>query len=76
MAELTRRFDWSKTPVGPIDTWPDTLPTNGEPAPGHKASDVFVVGPELIQFYNDGIIPINSPTFHHEHHSSHCCNVL
>jgi hypothetical protein len=27
MAELTRRFGWSKTPVGPIETWPDTLLT-------------------------------------------------
>ena len=25
MAELTRAFDWSRTPVGPIEQWPDTL---------------------------------------------------
>lgn len=25
MAELTRAYDWSRTPVGPIDTWPDAL---------------------------------------------------
>jgi len=27
MAGLTRAFDWSKTPVGPIDSWPDVLLT-------------------------------------------------
>ena len=25
MADLTRAFDWSKTPVGPIAEWPDAL---------------------------------------------------
>jgi hypothetical protein len=25
MADLTRAFDWSETPVGPIEEWPDTL---------------------------------------------------
>jgi hypothetical protein len=24
MARLTRAFDWSQTPVGPIDRWPET----------------------------------------------------
>ena len=25
MAERTRAFDWSKTPVGPVEQWPDAL---------------------------------------------------
>ena len=27
MAEEIRRFDWSKSPLGPIEQWPDTLKT-------------------------------------------------
>ena len=25
MADLTRGFDWTATPLGPIDQWPETL---------------------------------------------------
>ena len=44
MAELTRRFDWSKTPVGPMDAWPDTLLTTVNLLLATQAPDVFVVG--------------------------------
>ncbi len=57
MAELTRRFDWSKTPVGPIDTWPDTLLTTVNLLLATRHPMFLWWGPELIQFYNDGYRP-------------------
>jgi PAS domain S-box-containing protein len=57
MAELTRRFDWSKTPVGPMDTWPDTLLTTVNLLLATRHPMFLWWGPELIQFYNDGYRP-------------------
>src|SRR3954467_5799570 len=53
MGALTRAHDWSATPVGPPESWPQSLRTalrillnTGHP--------MFIWwGPELIQFYND-----------------------
>lgn len=57
MTELTRRFDWSKTPVGSIDTWPDTLLTTVNLLLATRHPMFLWWGPELIQFYNDGYRP-------------------
>jgi len=57
MAELTRRFDWSKTPVGPITEWPDTLLTTVNLLLATRHPMFLWWGPELIQFYNDGYRP-------------------
>ncbi len=53
MAELTRHFDWSKTPIGPIQTWPDTLITTVNMMLATRHPMFLWWGPELIQFYND-----------------------
>ncbi|MGI8770115.1 MAG: PAS domain-containing protein [Acidobacteriaceae bacterium] len=53
MADRTRRFDWANTPLGPIESWPDSLmnPVNTLLTCPHP---MFLWwGPELIQFYND-----------------------
>ncbi|HLK06876.1 MAG TPA: ATP-binding protein [Candidatus Angelobacter sp.] len=57
MAQLTRRFDWSKTPVGPINAWPDTLLTTVNLLLATRHPMFLWWGPELIQFYNDGYRP-------------------
>ncbi|HVZ59283.1 MAG TPA: PAS domain-containing protein, partial [Terriglobales bacterium] len=57
MAELTRRFDWGKTPLGPIENWPDTLLTTVNLLLATSHPMFFWWGPELIQFYNDGYRP-------------------
>jgi PAS domain S-box-containing protein len=53
MADRTRAFDWDRSPLGPVATWPESLLT---------AVNLMLVcpqpmflwwGPELIQFYND-----------------------
>lgn len=53
MAERTRAFEWSSTPIGPVEHW----------APELRASVALLLasphpmfiwwGPELVQFYND-----------------------
>jgi PAS domain S-box-containing protein len=57
MAELTRSFDWSKTPLGPIDSWPDVLLTTVNMLLATRHPMFLWWGPDLIQFYNDGYRP-------------------
>ena len=57
MGALIRALDWSRSPVGPIDSWPQSLRT----ALGICLSSRFPMaiwwGPEIVQFYNDGYRP-------------------
>ncbi len=57
MADLTRRFPWSSTPVGPIDRWPDTLLTTVNMLLANRHPMFLWWGSDLIQFYNDGYRP-------------------
>jgi len=57
MAELTRAFDWSKTPVGPVEGWSDTLVTTVNLLLASRHPMFLWWGPDLIQFYNDGYRP-------------------
>ena len=57
MADLTRAFDWSSTPVGPVESWPDTLVTTVNTMLATRHPMFLWWGPELIQFYNDGYRP-------------------
>jgi PAS domain S-box-containing protein len=57
MAELARRFDWSATPVGPVEAWSDTLLTTVNLLLASRHPMFLWWGPELIQFYNDGYRP-------------------
>ena len=53
MADLTRAFDWSKTPVGPIDRWPEVLLTAVNTLLNSRHPMFLWWGEDLIQFYND-----------------------
>jgi PAS domain S-box-containing protein len=57
MAELARKFDWSSTSLGPIETWPDILVTTVNMMLGSRHPMFLWWGPNLIQFYNDGYRP-------------------
>src|SRR5579872_7352013 len=57
MADLIRGFDWSKTPVGPVELWSDTLVTTVNLLLASRHPMFLWWGPELIQFYNDGYRP-------------------
>ena len=57
MADLIRAFDWSTTPVGPIEQWPETLVITVNTMLATRHPMFLWWGPELIQFYNDGYRP-------------------
>ena len=57
MADLTRAYDWSSTPVGPIEEWPDLLLTTVSTILCSRHPMFLWWGTELIQFYNDGYRP-------------------
>jgi PAS domain S-box-containing protein len=57
MADLVRAFDWKKTPVGPVETWSDTLVTTVNLLLASRHPMFLWWGPELVQFYNDGYRP-------------------
>jgi PAS domain S-box-containing protein len=57
MAELVRGYDWAKTSLGAVETWPDTLVTMVNMLLASRHPMFFWWGPDLIQFYNDGYRP-------------------
>ena len=57
MGALTRAFDWSKTPLGPIEQWPRSLLTSVQIVLDSRFPMFLWWGPELIQFYNDAYRP-------------------
>jgi PAS domain S-box-containing protein len=53
MAERTRRFDWSRTPVGDLSAWPASLKTVINILLGSRYAMWLGWGPEFTFFYND-----------------------
>lgn len=58
MAHLIRQKDWSKTPPGSVEHWPQPLKTALAICLDSKFATYVWWGPELIQFYNDACIGI------------------
>jgi PAS domain S-box-containing protein len=57
LGALTRAHDWSQTPVGPIESWPQTLKTTVGTLL-HSGFPMFLWwGNDMIQFYNDAYRP-------------------
>src|SRR3954467_5676763 len=54
MAALIRSRDWSATPLGPIDAWPQSLRTTVSLCLGSNFPINIIWGPQHIQIYNDG----------------------
>ena len=57
MRALCRAFDWSKTPLGPVATWPLSLRTTVATLLASRHPMFLFWGPELVQFYNDAYRP-------------------
>src|ERR1700751_2488627 len=53
MAELVLNFDWSKTPLGSMDTWPVCLQSPVRILLSSRFSMWMAWGPELTVLYND-----------------------
>ena len=58
MGMLIRGMDWAKTPLGPIDTWPQSLRTTISLCLASNFPVSIAWGPHRVQIYNDGYWPI------------------
>ena len=54
MGELVRAYDWSRTPLGPIQEWPQSLRTAVSLCLSSTFPMNIIWGPESTQIYNDG----------------------
>jgi PAS domain S-box-containing protein len=54
MTGLIRQTDWSRTPLGPIETWPQSLRTTVSLCLASNFPINIIWGPEHTQIYNDG----------------------
>jgi signal transduction histidine kinase/ActR/RegA family two-component response regulator len=53
MAKRVREHAWARTPLGPIDSWPQSLKTIVDMLLTSGFPTVAMWGPDLIQIYND-----------------------
>ncbi|UEG54781.1 response regulator [Mucilaginibacter daejeonensis] len=58
MGKLIRSMDWSKTALGPVETWPQSLRTSVSLCLSSTFPILIAWGPETIQIYNDSYRPI------------------
>jgi len=58
MGKLLRSMDWSKTPLGPIESWPQSLRTTVSLCLASNFPISLAWGPGHVQIYNDGYWPI------------------
>src|ERR1700684_1164168 len=58
MGELIRSMDWAKTPLGPIESWPQSLRTTVSLCLASNFPISLAWGPKHVQIYNDGYWPI------------------
>jgi PAS domain S-box-containing protein len=64
MGALTRAYDWSATPLGPPDTWPQSLRTALRILLNTNHPMFIWWGSALIQFYNDAYRQTMGPERH------------
>ncbi len=58
MGKVIAEKDWSRTALGPIETWPQSLRTTVSLCLASNFPISLAWGPERIQIYNDGYWPI------------------
>jgi PAS domain S-box-containing protein len=58
MGTLIRAMDWAQTPLGPLDTWPQSLRTTVSLCLASNFPISIAWGPHRVQIYNDGYWPI------------------
>jgi hypothetical protein len=58
MGALMRERDWSPSPLGPPENWPQSLRTAVSMVLGSQFPSCLVWGPDLITLYNDAFRPI------------------
>jgi PAS fold len=58
MGARIRELDWSQTPLGPIDEWPQSLRSALSILLPSKAQIALFWGPQFISLYNDAYRPV------------------
>jgi signal transduction histidine kinase/DNA-binding response OmpR family regulator len=58
MGRLIRAMDWSRTPLGPVESWPQSLRSAVSIMLPSKAQIALFWGEELIGLYNDAYRPV------------------
>jgi signal transduction histidine kinase len=58
MGERIRAFDWSATPLGPVQRWPQSLRSAVSILLPSSAQIVLFWGPDLTTIYNDAYSPV------------------
>ncbi len=58
MVALCREKDWATTPLGPVETWPQSLQTAATLTLASGLPTMLLWGPDLTQIYNDPVAPI------------------
>jgi PAS domain S-box-containing protein len=58
MGALMRSMDWSKTPLGPVEDWPQSLRTTVKICLASRFPILIWWGPELVKIYNDAYRPM------------------
>jgi hypothetical protein len=48
-----RAFDWERSPLGPISSWPQSLKTTIDLMMASQLAMNLIWGPQRIQIYND-----------------------
>jgi PAS domain S-box-containing protein len=64
MGALMRAKEWSQTPIGPIERWPQSLRTTVSICLASRFPMLIWWSPELVMLYNDAYRPILGATKH------------
>lgn len=57
MGNVIRSMDWSRTPLGPRESWPQSLRTTVNLCLSSNFPIAMIWGPQCVQLYNDGYWP-------------------
>src|SRR6185436_835137 len=58
MGERMRALDWAATPLGPVETWPQSLRSVVSMLLPSKAQIILFWGPQFVVLYNDPYRPV------------------
>lgn len=64
MARRFREFDWSSTPLGPVEFWPESWRNAVQIVLDSSFPTALGLGNELVYFYNDAFIPLAGASRH------------
>src|SRR5436305_13204206 len=65
MARRFREFDWSATPLGPVEFWPESWRNAVQIILDSSFPTALAIGKDaLIYFYNDAFIPLAGSSRH------------